>query len=40
MTWERRLFDARDTLVRMVLLDLSGVGYLVFGTPGRPPADE
>jgi signal transduction histidine kinase len=33
-----RLFDARDTLVRLVLLDLSGVGYLVFGTQaGRPP---
>ncbi|NJC12648.1 histidine kinase [Micromonospora profundi] len=38
MTWERRLFDARDTLVRMVLLNLSGVGYLVFGTQaGHPP---
>jgi signal transduction histidine kinase len=33
-----RLFDERDTLVRMVLLDLSGVGYLVFGTgAGRWP---
>src|SRR4051812_48879091 len=27
-----RLFDARDTFVRMLLLDLSGAGYLVFGT--------
>ena len=27
-----RLFDPRDTFVRMLLLDLSGVGYLVFGT--------
>lgn len=33
-----RLFDARDTLARMLLLDLSGVGYLVFGhQDGRPP---
>jgi signal transduction histidine kinase len=33
-----RLFDARDTFVRMLLLDLSGVGYLVFGTQaGRTP---
>jgi signal transduction histidine kinase len=30
-----RLFDARDTLARMVLLDLSGVGYLVFGAQGE-----
>ena len=29
MGWVGRLFDARDTLVRLVLLDLSGVGYLV-----------
>ncbi|WP_423791094.1 histidine kinase [Micromonospora cathayae] len=29
-----RLFDARDSLVRMVLVILSGVGYLVFGMPG------
>ncbi|SCL34453.1 Signal transduction histidine kinase [Micromonospora rhizosphaerae] len=35
MGWMGRLFDARDTLVRMVLLDLSGVGYLVFGTQGE-----
>jgi len=33
-----RLFDARDTLVRMLLLDLSGLSYLVFGTQaGRSP---
>jgi signal transduction histidine kinase len=33
------LFDARDTLVRMLLLDLSGIGYLVLGNPagGHPP---
>jgi signal transduction histidine kinase len=38
MGWVSRLFDARDTLVRMLLLDLSGVGYLVFGTQaGRAP---
>ena len=38
MGWVGRLFDARDTLVRIVLLDLSGVGYLVFGTQaGRSP---
>ncbi|MFD2762790.1 sensor histidine kinase [Micromonospora eburnea] len=32
MGWLRRLFDERDKLVRTVLLDLSGVGYLVFST--------
>lgn len=38
MSWVGRLFDARDTFVRMLLLDLSGVGYLVFGTQaGRSP---
>ena len=38
MTWLGRLFDARDTLVRMVLLDLSGISYLLFGTDeGRVP---
>ncbi|MET8118183.1 histidine kinase [Micromonospora sp. NPDC005189] len=38
MGWPGRLFDARDTLVRTLLLDLSGVGYLVFGTQaGREP---
>lgn len=38
MGWVGRLFDARDTFVRMVLLDLSGIGYLVFGTQaGRSP---
>ncbi|MFC3382428.1 sensor histidine kinase [Couchioplanes azureus] len=38
MGWVGRLFDARDTFVRMLLLDLSGVGYLVFGTEaGRSP---
>ncbi|MET8089761.1 histidine kinase [Micromonospora sp. NPDC005220] len=30
MSWLGRLFDMRDTLVRMVLLDLAGVGYLLF----------
>jgi signal transduction histidine kinase len=28
----RRLFGAPDTFIRLVLLDLSGVGYLIFGT--------
>ncbi|MEH0826821.1 MULTISPECIES: sensor histidine kinase [unclassified Micromonospora] len=38
MRWVGRLFDARDTLARMLLLDLSGVGYLVFGAnAGRSP---
>ncbi|MEV1142632.1 histidine kinase [Micromonospora sp. NPDC049799] len=38
MGWVGRLFDTRDTLARMLLLDLSGVGYLVFGTQaGRSP---
>jgi signal transduction histidine kinase len=32
MGWVGRLFDRRDTLARMLLLDLSGVGYLLFGT--------
>jgi signal transduction histidine kinase len=36
--WVSRLFDARESLVRMVLFDLTGVGYLVFGTnaAGQP----
>ncbi|MFG3417682.1 sensor histidine kinase [Micromonospora sp. NPDC048063] len=40
MRWVGRLFDARDTLVRMLLLDLSGVGYLLLGNPasGNTPA--
>ncbi|GAB3811823.1 hypothetical protein GCM10027605_52530 [Micromonospora zhanjiangensis] len=29
-----RLWDTRDALVRMVLIVLSGVGYLVFLTQG------
>jgi signal transduction histidine kinase len=38
VAWLGRLFDARDTFVRILLLDLSGVGYLVFGTQeGRVP---
>lgn len=38
MRWAGRLFGTRDTLVRMVLLNLSGVGYLVVGThAARPP---
>ena len=33
-----RLFDARDTFVRMLLLDLSGLSYLLFGNQaGRAP---
>ncbi len=31
MGWLGRLFDRRDTWVRLVLLDLSGVSYLLFG---------
>ncbi|MCG5470423.1 histidine kinase [Micromonospora sp. LAH09] len=38
MRWLGRLFNTRDTLVRLTLLDLAGVGYLVFCTQaGRPP---
>ncbi|MFG1955094.1 sensor histidine kinase [Micromonospora sp. NPDC048830] len=42
MGWVARLFGARDTLVRMVLLDLSGIGYLLFGAPvtGAPTAAQ
>ncbi|MET7373486.1 sensor histidine kinase [Micromonospora arida] len=29
MSWPGRLFDMRETLVRMVLLDLAGLGYLL-----------
>ncbi|WP_309246037.1 histidine kinase dimerization/phosphoacceptor domain-containing protein [Verrucosispora sioxanthis] len=36
MGWVGRLFDARDSLVRMVLLILSGLGYLFFGTMSAP----
>ncbi len=40
--WVGRLFDARDTFVRMLLLDLSGLGYLLFGphTGGQPTAGQ
>jgi len=31
MGWAGRLFDRRDTWVRMLLLNLSGVSYLLFG---------
>ncbi|MFI5895874.1 sensor histidine kinase [Actinoplanes sp. NPDC051513] len=38
MGWVVRLFDRRDTWARMVLLDLSGISYLVFGQDeGRHP---
>ncbi|MGA5304723.1 sensor histidine kinase [Nucisporomicrobium flavum] len=37
MGWVTRLFDARDSFVRMLLLDLSGLSYLIFSTPGRSP---
>ncbi|WP_433308568.1 sensor histidine kinase [Micromonospora sp. CA-269861] len=30
MSWPGRVFDMRDTLVRMVLLDLAGLCYLLF----------
>ncbi|MEU8285010.1 histidine kinase [Micromonospora sp. NPDC048905] len=35
MGWPARLFDMRDTLVRMVLLDLSGLGFLLLVPYGR-----
>ena len=40
--WVGRLFDARDSFARMVLLDLAGLGYLIFGPLGgsRPPATQ
>ncbi|MCA2217701.1 sensor histidine kinase [Jidongwangia harbinensis] len=42
MRWLTRVFDARDTLVRMVLLDLSGISYLMIGTHAdfRPTAQQ
>ncbi|MFF5294278.1 sensor histidine kinase [Paractinoplanes globisporus] len=42
MSWVVRLFEWRYTWARMVLLDLSGVAYLVFGQDnGRlPPATQ
>ncbi|MFU8874322.1 sensor histidine kinase [Micromonospora sp. SL4-19] len=36
MGWAGRLFDERDTLVRMLLLDLSGIGYLFFNIHDAP----
>ncbi|MCM4078534.1 sensor histidine kinase [Paractinoplanes hotanensis] len=36
MGWLARLFDKRDTWARMVLLDLSGLSYLVFHPGGQP----
>ncbi|MFY1615867.1 sensor histidine kinase [Micromonospora sp. WMMD736] len=36
MAWWGRLFDARDARVRMVLLDLSGLGYLLFVPHSAP----
>jgi len=37
MGWVVRLFDRRHSWLRLVLLDLSGVAYLVFGHPGQGP---
>ncbi|GIE93082.1 sensor histidine kinase [Paractinoplanes rishiriensis] len=38
MGWSGRLFDRRDAWIRMVLLDLSGLCYLLFGgDQGRHP---
>jgi signal transduction histidine kinase len=38
MGWVGRLFDERDTFVRLLLLDLSGLGYLLFRPhDGRQP---
>jgi signal transduction histidine kinase len=36
--WVSRLFDARDSVVRLLLLDLSGLGYLLFGREGQMPS--
>src|SRR4051812_39225649 len=41
MSWVRRLVDARVSFLRLVLLDLSGLGYLLLGPhvggdPTRP----
>nr|BFE79174.1 hypothetical protein GCM10020093_017750 [Planobispora longispora] len=39
--WMGRLFDERDTLVRLVLLVLSGLSYLLFGMhDGQPSAAQ
>jgi signal transduction histidine kinase len=41
MGWLGRIFDRRDTWARMALLDLSGLGYLLFGIqPSRPTAGQ
>ncbi|MFC7549000.1 sensor histidine kinase [Plantactinospora sp. GCM10030261] len=37
MGWAGRLFDVRDNLVRMVLLDVSGVCYLLFAHRADTP---
>jgi len=36
--WVSRLFDARDSVVRLLLLDLSGLSYLLFGREGHSPS--
>jgi signal transduction histidine kinase len=36
--WVSRLFDARDSVVRLLLLDLSGLSYLLFGREGQWPS--
>ncbi|WSG09565.1 histidine kinase [Micromonospora sp. NBC_01739] len=40
--WVGRLFDARDSFARMLLLDLAGLGYLIFNPLGgsRPVATQ
>jgi signal transduction histidine kinase len=41
MGWLARIFDRRDTWARMMLLDLSGVGYLLYGIqPQQPTATQ
>jgi signal transduction histidine kinase len=41
MAWAERLFDRRATWVRMLLLDLSGLSYLLFDTRTSPrPAGQ
>ncbi|WP_341715785.1 histidine kinase [Micromonospora sp. FIMYZ51] len=38
--WAGRLVDVRDSLVRISLVILAGLGYLLFVFPGRPTTDQ
>ncbi|XVV10984.1 sensor histidine kinase [Actinoplanes sp. CA-131856] len=40
MGWVERLFDRRDAWLRLVLLDLSGLGYLYLNEPTRPSSPQ